>query len=79
MGKSKEGKAELIPYTPPAPTWEQIRAKRDGLLKDSDWVVLADSNPKPSKEAWLTYRNALRNIPQTFSSPSEVIWPQKPS
>jgi hypothetical protein len=74
----KEGKAELVPYVPPAPTWEQIRAQRDGLLKDSDWAAFSDAAPKPSKEAWLSYRQSLRDIPNKFSKPEEVIWPQKP-
>jgi hypothetical protein len=73
----KNGEAEIIPYTPPAPTWEQIRAQRDGLLYESDWVGLSDSNPS-NKQAWLDYRQALRNIPQTFSTPESVVWPQKP-
>jgi len=67
----------IIPPVIP-PTWEDIRVKRDSLLKDSDWVVLGDSNPKPSKEAWLTYRQALRDLPQNFEDPSEVVWPNKP-
>jgi hypothetical protein len=69
-----------ITIVPPVipPTWEQIRAKRDFLLKDSDWSVAGDATPKPSKEAWLTYRQALRDIPQNFEDPSEVIWPNKP-
>ena len=60
------------------PTWERIRSKRDALLKDSDWSVAGDATPKPSKEAWLTYRQALRDLPQSFSEPSEVVWPTKP-
>ena len=75
----KEGKAELVPYVPPAPTWEQIRGQRDALLKDSDWSAFPDATPKPSKEAWLTYRRALRDIPTTFKTPEEVVWPEKPS
>ena len=67
----------IVPPTVP-PTWEQIRAQRDGLLKDSDWSVVSDATPKPSKEAWLTYRQALRDLPSTFSTPEEVIWPTKP-
>jgi hypothetical protein len=74
----ERGEAELIPYVPPVPTWEQIRSQRDALLKDSDWAAFADANPKPSKEAWLTYRQSLRDIPSTFKSPEEVIWPEKP-
>jgi hypothetical protein len=60
------------------PTWEQIRSQRDALLKDSDWSAFPDATPKPSKEAWLTYRQALRDIPQTFSSPESVVFPNKP-
>ncbi len=66
------------PYVPPAPTWEEIRSKRDGLLKDSDWSVASDANPKPSKQSWLDYRQSLRDIPQTFSSPESVVFPNKP-
>ncbi len=70
------------PLTVDAPTffstWEEIRVKRDVLLKDSDWAAFPDANPKPSKEAWLTYRQTLRDIPNKFSKPEEVVWPQKP-
>lgn len=59
-------------------TWDQIKSQRDGLLKDSDWSVAVDVNPKPSKEAWLTYRQTLRDIPSTFKTPEEVTWPEKP-
>ena len=61
------------------PTWEQIRSKRDGLLKNSDWSVASDATPKPSKQAWLTYRQALRDITKTFKTPEEVVWPKLPA
>ena len=66
--------AIVLPVVPL--TWEQIRAKRDVLLKDSDWSAFPDANPKPSKEAWITYRQALRDLPQSFETPEEVIWPE---
>ena len=74
----ERGEAELIPYVPPAPTWEQIRAHRNSFLTASDWSIMADADPKPSKQSWLDYRQALRDIPQTFSSPEEVVFPNKP-
>ena len=77
----ERGEAELVPYVAPAPhtpTWEQIRSQRDSLLTASDWAIISDAAPKPSKEAWLTYRQALRDIPQNFSAPEEVVWPTKP-
>ena len=49
LEKQAKGEAELIPYTPTAPTWEEIRAKRDGLLKDSDWAGINDATPSHLK------------------------------
>lgn len=57
-------------------TWNNIRAKRNKLLKNSDHKVMPDY---PSdKEAWGTYRQALRDITKTFTDPNEVIWPTEP-
>lgn len=65
--------------TPVSPiTWEQIKVQRDALLQQSDWTVLTDASPKPSVEAWLEYRQALRDIPQDFDSPEDIVWPTKP-
>lgn len=61
----------------PAPTWDTIRQTRDELIKSSDWIFFPDVTLK-NKEAWLAYRQALRDIPSTFSNPSEVVWPEKP-
>ena len=69
---------DILEPKKPALTWEQIRSKRDSLLTNSDWPVASDATPKPSKEAWLTYRQALRDLPNTFSTPEEVVWPEKP-
>jgi hypothetical protein len=30
------------------------------------------------KEEWTTYRQALRDIPQDYDSPDEVVYPTKP-
>jgi hypothetical protein len=79
LEEQKNGEAELIPYTLPAPTWEQIRSQRDSLLVQSDWIGITDAQPKPNKEAWLDYRQALRDITITYSKPEDVIWPTKPS
>ncbi len=60
------------------PSWDRVRMHRDWLLKESDWSVSIDATPKPSKEAWLEYRQALRDVPQNFDSPEDVVWPTKP-
>jgi hypothetical protein len=61
----------------PKLTWEQIRAQRDSLLTASDWTDLPNS-PVKNKEAWLAYRQSLRDLPSTFKTPEEVVWPEKP-
>jgi hypothetical protein len=65
------------PYVEPAPTWESVRAMRTAYLGNCDWVVLPDSNPL-NKSEWLAYRQALRDITNTFSSPESVVWPTMP-
>ena len=66
---------------PAAKTNEQhlqnIRALRDGLLRNSDWMSLQDS-PTMSDD-WKTYRQALRDLPATTSDPANPTWPTKPS
>lgn len=74
----KSGIAVFKPFSIPL-TWEKVKAQRDLLLQQSDWTTLPDAQPKPNKEAWLTYRQALRDITKTFSSPEAVIWPTKPA
>lgn len=61
--------------------WKTIREERDNLLAQSDRFMLVDlfnSLPQEKQVAWTNYRNDLRNIPETYSNPSEVIWPTRP-
>ena len=55
---------------------------RNGLLYESDWTQSPDSPLSDSKKAeWTTYRQAIRDIPQTYSdatSLDDIIWPTKP-
>ena len=60
-----------------------VRDRRNGLLKNSDWM--GNSDVTMSSE-WQTYRQALRDLPAN-SNPSldndnnltGVIWPSEPS
>ena len=60
-----------------------LRAKRNQLLKDSDYTVLQDSTLTPAKKSeWMTYRTALRNLTQgldTIEKVNNVAYPLKPS
>lgn len=57
---------------------ELIREKRDALLAETDWVSGEDV-PQTIKDAWFPYRQALRDITQTYSVYDEVVWPTKPA
>jgi len=72
------------PLRVPKPsTSEQIRKERNLRLKICDWTQGADSPLSDSKKAeWATYRQALRDIPSTYSTATsirDVVWPTKPS
>lgn len=54
-----------------------VRADRNNRLAQSDWTQLSDS-PEADKAAWVTYRQALRDVPTQTGFPWEVQWPTKP-
>ena len=59
--------------------WRKIREERNQLLGESDYMILADVPvDETQKQEWTTYRQALRDIPQNYDSPDEVVYPDKP-
>ena len=59
--------------------WRKIRKQRNQLLKDSDYIMVSDAPiTTEKKEEWETYRQVLRDIPQDYDSPDEVVYPDKP-
>jgi hypothetical protein len=59
-------------------TWDDIRAKRDQLIRESDWTMVQDATV--NQAAWAQYRQILRDLPQTYASvtPDKVVWPEPP-
>jgi hypothetical protein len=57
---------QQIAYVPPAP---------DALLKSTDWWGVSDRTMSAEETA---YRQSLRDLPQTFANPEDVVWPTKP-
>ena len=58
----------------------ELRRQRDLILAESDWMSFSDS-PDIS-DAWKTYRQALRDLPDQTPSDttlSNINWPTKPS
>ena len=55
---------------------KNVRTSRNQLLKDCDWTQLADSTA--NKEAWATYRQALRDVTEQEGFPWTITWPDAP-
>lgn len=58
--------------------WQQIRSQRLRLLQDSDWTQIADYDLGADRDAWASYRQALRNITDQ-PNPFAITWPAPPS
>lgn len=53
-----------------------VRLNRNMLLSVCDWTQLADA--PVNKDAWATYRQALRDITAQEGFPWDVTWPVQP-
>ena len=59
--------------------WRLLRVRRDKLLRDTDYAIMPDYPITDAQKAEVTaYRQALRDIPESFASPDAVEWPAKP-
>ena len=72
------------PPEPPAPTDEEfalinlqiLRDERNARLAATDWMANSDVT---MSDAWRDYRQALRDITNTYSNRDEVVWPTPPT
>jgi len=56
-----------------------IRSRRDGLLQETDWIVIKSYERDQNIPAeWEPYRQALRDITGQAGFPYSVTWPTKP-
>jgi len=57
-----------------------LRTVRATKLTESDWTQLADVPLGSSEKAnWATYRQALRDITESYQSLDTVVWPAEPT
>jgi len=54
---------------------ERIRSMRNELITETDWWANADLTMTDGQTA---YRQALRDITNTYTSLTDVVWPTKP-
>ena len=62
-------------YVAPAETMASIRAKRNQLLRDTDWQGMSDVTMSDAQTA---YRKKLRDLPATNADPTKIVFPDAP-
>jgi len=55
----------------------RLRLERNDRLQETDWSQSADV-PESTKTKWQAYRQALRDITETYNSIDTVVWPTPP-
>ena len=67
-------------YVWPEPTAEQkmwqLREERNQRLANTDWWASSDLTMTAEQTA---YRQALRDITETYTSLDDVVWPEEPN
>ncbi|MCG3824337.1 phage tail assembly chaperone [Photobacterium damselae] len=59
--------------------WVDVRYARAILLKQADEMVNIANDKGEDSTLFRQYRQSLRDIPQTFDNPDDIIWPAKPT
>jgi len=54
----------------------ELRRERNRLIAETDWWDMSDTPTMTSEQT--AYRQALRDITDTYSSLDDVVWPTKP-
>ena len=57
--------------------WVMLRQERDRALQNTDWRASSD---RVMSQAWIDYRQALRDLPQNYESANDAAdnWPISP-
>jgi len=55
---------------------DELRTERNRLIAETDWWDMSDTPTMTAAQT--TYRQALRDITDTYSSLDDVVWPEKP-
>ena len=83
LGVTKDGDEYVFCVDPTklaqktADQWASVRAQQKELLYKSDWTCSVTDYEPPNRDAWVQYRQALRDV-TTQSDPFEIVWPVVP-
>ena len=80
VGADNDWTVEPIPEKTVEEIAAEVRAKRDGLIAQTDYLVTPDYPIDAESLAAVTeYRRALRDVPQQDGFPTDVVWPELPA
>ena len=67
---------ELIDAQP----WKELRADRNKRIAQTDYLFTSDypHATEEVKQAWLDYRQPLRDLPANTTDPENPVWPAAP-
>ena len=80
--KADDGTISIVPNQEiiTARLWAAVREQRNQMLAKCDWTQLTDSHLSVERQtAWADYRQALRDLPDEVTDPSQVQWPLDPT
>lgn len=57
----------------------EMKIMRNEMLIGSDFTQIPDAPfTDEQRQAWATYRQALRDLPDNITDPLNIVWPTKP-
>lgn len=82
MTRAEDGSTFVVTWEDPLSVeimWNRVKMVRQSMLAQSDWTQTQDSPvSEEMKEQWRIFRQQLRDIPQNFADPREVVFPIPP-
>ena len=69
--------ADVIEQEQIAKAWVELLNARNSLLQSTDWTQVPDA--PVDQQAWATYRQELRDLPDNTEDPRNPVWPTKPN
>ena len=77
---SKEAYDEAFPRHLKIELFKELRQERNRRLAEVEWVFSTDYQMEDGERSvWVTYRQALRDLPSVTEDPTNPLWPTKPS
>lgn len=77
---SDQGWFEVGEETPNALTVEEANTTIEQILKNTAWSVAVDDTTitRGQRADWITFRQAIRDIPLQAEFPTNINWPAEP-